>query len=133
MASRRTSIAAEWVDSALYTLNQLGFKEHQYVLVAHDDKKHFHIHAMVNTRFTLKPTERIHPLIVGSHSMAQCAIWKPSMAGLTRSVQCDGTKHRNRQCACHDPNALALRSAQQQPTGAAAQYEHYHDEESLQT
>jgi hypothetical protein len=28
---------------------------------------------------------------------------------------------------------IALRSAQQQPTGAAAQYEHYHDEDSLQT
>jgi hypothetical protein len=28
---------------------------------------------------------------------------------------------------------IALRSAQQQPTGAAAQYEHYHDENSLQT
>jgi len=59
MASRRTSVAAEWIDSALYTLNQLGFKEHQYVLVAHEDKKHFHIHVMVN---------RVHPETYKAHT-----------------------------------------------------------------
>ena len=50
---------AEWIDSALYTLNQLGFKEHQYVLVAHEDKKHFHIHVMVN---------RVHPETYKAHT-----------------------------------------------------------------
>ena len=50
---------AQWVDSALYTLNQLGFKEHQYVLVAHEDKKHFHIHVMVN---------RVHPETYKAHT-----------------------------------------------------------------
>src|SRR5208337_3642053 len=39
---------AQWTDSAVYTLNQLGYKDHQYVIVAHDDKKHFHIHIMLN-------------------------------------------------------------------------------------
>jgi hypothetical protein len=50
---------ADWIDCALYTLNQLGFKEHQYVLVAHDDKKHFHIHVMVN---------KVHPETYRAHT-----------------------------------------------------------------
>jgi hypothetical protein len=31
----------EWTDAALHTLKQHGFNEHLYVIVAHDDKKHF--------------------------------------------------------------------------------------------
>jgi hypothetical protein len=50
---------AEWADAALHTLKQLGFKEHLYVIVAHDDKKHFHIHIMVN---------KIHPETYRSHT-----------------------------------------------------------------
>ena len=65
--------------------------------------------------------------------MAQYAILKPSMAGPTRLVQCDGTRHRKRLCRTSKAERNASRSAQQHPTGAAAQYEHYHDEESLQT
>jgi hypothetical protein len=96
---------AEWVDSALYTLNQLGFKEHQYVLVAHDDKKHFHIHVMVN-RFIPKHTKPILRTEIGSLLMAQYAILKPSMAGPTRLVQCDGTRIGKWPCRHRKQNAM---------------------------
>lgn len=39
---------SQWVDCAYQAIKALGFQEHQYLIVAHDDKKHFHIHVMVN-------------------------------------------------------------------------------------
>jgi hypothetical protein len=123
---------AEWVDSALYTLNQLGFKEHQYVLVAHDDKKHFHIHVMVN---------RVHPETYKAHAPFRDWITLDSAARHLEAKY--GWSHtpgpmrwdEDRKMAVPASKAErnALRSAQQHPTGAAAQYEHYHDEESFQT
>jgi hypothetical protein len=123
---------AEWVDSALYTLNQLGFKEHQYVLVAHDDKKHFHIHAMVN---------KVHPETYKAHTPTYSWL---TLDGAIRHLEAKyGWSHtagpmrwdEDRKMAVRVSKAQrnASRSAQQQPTGAAAKYEHYHDEESLQT
>jgi hypothetical protein len=123
---------AEWVDSALYTLNQLGFKEHQYVLVAHDDKKHFHIHAMVN---------KVHPKSYRAHTPTyswltlDCAVrhleakygWSHTPGPMRWDEASQQAVRMSRS------ERIALRSAQQQPTGAAAQYEHYHDEDSLQT
>ena len=38
----------QWTDCAVHTLKALGYEDHQYMVVAHDDKKHFHIHIMVN-------------------------------------------------------------------------------------
>ena len=123
---------AEWVDSALYTLNQLGFKEHQYVLVAHDDKKHFHIHAMVN---------KVHPETYRAHTPTYSWL---TLDGAARRLEAKyGWSHTagpmrwdeasQQAVRMSRSERIALRSAQQQPTGAAAQYEHYHDEESLQT
>jgi hypothetical protein len=123
---------AEWVDSALYTLNQLGFKEHQYVLVAHDDKKHFHIHAMVN---------KVHPESYRAHTPTYSWL---TLDGAVRHLEAKyGWSHTpgpmrwdeasQQAVRMSRSERIALRSAQQQPTGAAAQYEHYHDEESLQT
>ena len=43
----------QWTDSAVQTLKALGYEHHQYMVVAHDDKKHFHIHIMVN---------KVHPV-----------------------------------------------------------------------
>ena len=50
---------AQWIDAAEYTLDQLGYKDHQYVVVAHDDKKHFHIHIMLN---------KVHPETYKAHT-----------------------------------------------------------------
>jgi hypothetical protein len=123
---------AEWVDSALYTLNQLGFKEHQYVLVAHDDKKHFHIHAMVN---------KVHPESYRAHIPTYSWL---TLDGAVRHLEAKyGWSHTAGPMRWDEDRKMAVRvskaernaswSAQQQPTGAAAKYEHYHDEESLQS
>jgi hypothetical protein len=116
----------------LYTLNQLGLKEHQYVIVAHDDKKHFHIHVMAN---------RVHPETYKAHTPYRDWI---TLDGAVRHLEAKyGWSHtpgpmrwdEDRKTAVPASKAErdAARSAQQHPTGAAAQYEHYHDEESLQT
>ena len=42
-------------------------------------------------------------------------------------------RNRNRLYPFQDPNVLRSDLPEQQPTGAAAKFEHYHDEESLQT
>ncbi len=123
---------AEWIDSALYTLNQLGFKEHQYVLVAHEDKKHFHIHVMVN---------RVHPETYKAHTPHRDWI---TLDGAVRHLEAKyGWSHTPGPMRWDEDRKMAVpasksernasRSVQQHPTGAAAQYEHYHDEESLQS
>jgi hypothetical protein len=123
---------AEWVDCALYTLNQLGFKEHQYVLVAHEDKKHFHIHVMVN---------RVHPETYKAHTPFRDWITLDSAARHLEAKY--GWSHTPGPMRWDEDRKMAVpaskaerdasRSAQQHPTGAAAQYEHHHNEESLQT
>ena len=123
---------AECTDAALHTLKQLGFNEHLYVIVVHDDKKHFHVHIMLN---------KIHPETYRAHT--------PSFSWLVldAAVRFLEAKHG----WAHTPGPTrweeesqqavrmsrsernALRSARQQPTGAAAQFEHYQDQESFQS
>jgi hypothetical protein len=123
---------AEWADAAVHTLKQLGFDKHLYVIVAHDDKKHFHIHIMLN---------KIHPITYRSHT--------PSFSWLTLDAAArfleakHGWAHtpgptrwdEESQQVVRTPRAErnALRCARQQPTGAAAQFEHYQDQESFQS
>jgi hypothetical protein len=49
----------QWERSAKFALKELGFAEHQYIIVAHDDKAHFHVHFMVN---------KIHPETYRAHT-----------------------------------------------------------------
>lgn len=42
----------QWESAAKKSIRQLGFEEHQYILGAHSDTEHFHVHVMVN---------RVHP------------------------------------------------------------------------
>ena len=49
----------QWHDAAERVLRELEFQDHQYVIVAHEDRAHFHIHIMVN---------RIHPETYRAHS-----------------------------------------------------------------
>ena len=100
--------------------------------VAHDDKKHFHIHIMVNkvhpetfkahtpyrNWLTLDAAMRVLEAKYGWTHTAGPTRWDEETKQVVRSSRSE----RN-----------ALRTARQQPTGAAAMYEHYHDEESLQT
>ena len=122
----------QWMDCASHTLNALGYRDHQYMVVAHDDKKHFHIHIMVN---------KVHPETFKAHTpyrnwltldaamrVLEAKYGWTHTAGPTRW---DEQSKQAVRASYSERNAL--RTAGQQPKGAAAKYEHYHDEESLQT
>src|SRR5579875_5736 len=49
---------AQWQSAAEKSLSALGFSEHQYLIVAHADREHFHVHVMVN---------RVHPETYRAH------------------------------------------------------------------
>jgi hypothetical protein len=102
------------------------------MVVAHDDRAHFHIHIMVNkvhpeTYRALTPFRNWLTLDAAARALEARYGWAHTL-GPTRwdeeSKQVVRTSRSERN---------ALRTARQQPTGAAAKYEHYHDEESLQT
>jgi len=122
----------QWTDCALHTLKALGYRDHQFMVVAHDDKKHFHIHIMVN---------KVHPETFRAHTPyrnwltldAAMRILEAKY-GWTHTAGPTRWDEESKQ-AVRAPRSErnALRTARQQPTGAAAKYEHYHDEESLQT
>jgi hypothetical protein len=122
----------QWTVCALYTLHKLGYQDHQYMVVAHDDRAHFHIHIMVNkvhpeTYRALTPFRNWFTLDAAARALEARYGWTHT-PGPTRwdeeskKVVPTSSSERN-----------ALRNARQQPTGAAAKVEHYHDEESLQT
>jgi hypothetical protein len=48
----------QWEDAARKTVQDLGFGEHQFLVVAHDDREHFHVHVLIN---------RIHPETYKAH------------------------------------------------------------------
>ena len=50
---------AEWEEAAKTSLQALGFADHQYMVVAHNDTDNFHIHLMVN---------RVHPETYNAHN-----------------------------------------------------------------
>ena len=122
----------QWTDCASYTLNALGYRDHQYMVVAHDDKKHFHIHIMVN---------KVHPETFKAHTPYRNWL---TLDGAMRVLEAKhGWTHTAGPTRWDEESKQAvraslserkaLRTAGQQPKGAAAKYEHYHDEESLQT
>lgn len=122
----------QWVDCALHTMRALGYEGHQFMIVAHDDKKHFHIHIMLNKVhmetlrahtpyrdwFTLDAAVRFHEAKHGwTHTPGPMRWDEESKKAVLQS-----RSERN-----------ASLSVQQHPTGAAAQFEHYQDQESFQT
>jgi hypothetical protein len=122
----------QWTDCALHTLKALGYRDHQFMIVAHDDKKHFHIHIMVN---------KVHPETFKAHTpyrnwltLDAAVRFLEAKHGWTHTPGPTRWDEESQQAVCTSRSERnALRSARQQPTGAAAKYEHYHDEESLQT
>jgi len=122
----------QWMDCASYTLNALGYQDHQYMVVAHDDKKHFHIHIMVN---------KVHPETFKAHTPYRNWLTLDSAMRVLEArygwTHTDGPtrwdEESKQAVRASYSERNALRTAQQQPTGAAAKFEHYHDEESLQT
>jgi len=101
------------------------------MIVAHDDKKHFHIHIMLN-KVHMETSEHIRPIAIGSLSMPRCAslseTWLDTHAGPMR-----WDEESKKAVLQSRSERSASRSAQQQPTGAAAQFEHYQDQESFQS
>ena len=122
----------QWTDCALHTLRELGYQDHQYMVVAHDDKKHFHIHIMVN---------KVHPETFKAHTpyrnwLTLDAAMRVLEAkyGWTHTAGPTRWDEQSKQAVrASRSERNALHTAGQQPKGAAAQFEHYHDEESLQT
>jgi len=122
----------QWTDSAVQTLKALGYEDHQYMIVAHDDKRHFHIHIMVNKvhPVTLRaptPYRNWLALDAAARSLEAKYGWAHT-PGMTR-----WDEESKQAVPISRSERIALRSAREQPTGAAAQFEHYHDKESLQT
>ena len=122
----------QWTDAALRTLKALGYKDHQYMIVAHDDKKHFHIHVMVNKVHpeTLRATtpHQSHTLL---HTAARQLETKYNWAHTPGLARWDADTEQAVPTSRSERNAS--RSARQHPTGAAAQFEHYQDQESFQS
>jgi hypothetical protein len=123
---------AQWTDLAVYTLNQLGYKDHQYVIVAHDDKKHFHIHIMLNKvhprTFKARTPYRNWIILDAAVRSLEAKYGWSHTAGPTRWDEATQKAVRTSRAERN-----ASRPIREQPTGAAAQFEHYHDEESLQS
>ena len=122
----------QWAGSALHTLKALGYQGHQFLIVAHDDKKHFHIHIMVN---------KVHPGTL--KALTPFRNWLTLDAAVRFLEAKYGWAHTPGPTRWDEESKQAvpisrserdsLRTARQQPTGAAAKFEHYHDEESIQT
>jgi hypothetical protein len=102
------------------------------MIVAHDDKKHFHIHIMVN---------KVHPETFKAHTpyrnwltLDAAVRFLEAKYGWSHTVGPTRWDEESKQAVRTSRSERnALRAARQHPTGVAAQFEHYHDEESLQT
>jgi len=122
----------QWTDSAVQTLKALGYEGHQYMVVAHDDKKHFHIHIMVNKvhPVTLRAPTRYNNWLA-LDAAARCLEAKYGWAQTPGMTRWDEESKQAVRLSRSERDAL--RSAREQPTGAAAQFEHYQDQESFQS
>jgi hypothetical protein len=89
-------------------MKALGYEGHQFMIVAHDDKKHFHIHIMLNKVHPWRLSEHIRHIVTGSLSMPQYASLKRNMAGHTRRVRCDGMRNQKRLYCNRNPSAMRL-------------------------
>jgi hypothetical protein len=123
---------SQWTDSALHTLKALGYEDHQFMIVAHDDKRHFHIHIMLNKVHpeTLRAPTRYNNWLAldAAARLLEAKYGWAHTPGMTR-----WDEESKQAVPISRSERNALRYARQQPTGAAAKFEHYHDEESLQT
>jgi hypothetical protein len=102
------------------------------MIVAHDDKKHFHIHIMVNKVHpeTLRAPTRYNNWLAldAAARLLEAKYGWAHTPGMTR-----WDEESKQAVPLSRSERNALRYARQQPTGAAAQVEHYQDQESLQS
>jgi hypothetical protein len=122
----------QWVDCALHTLKALGYEGHQFLIVAHDDKKHFHIHIMLN-KVHLE-TLRAHTPYRDWFTLDAAVRYLEAKHGWAHTLGPMRWDEDTQQSVLQSKSERhASRSAQQHPTGAAAQFEHYQDQESFQS
>ena len=122
----------QWVDCALHTLKALGYEGHQFMIVAHDDKKHFHIHIMLN-KVHLE-TLRAHTPYRDWFTLDAAVRFLEAKHGWAHTPGPMRWDEDTQQAVLQSKSERnASRSAQQHPTGAAAQFEHYQDQESFQS
>jgi len=122
----------QWVDCALHTLKALGYEGHQFIIVAHDDKKHFHIHIMLN-KVHLE-TLRAHTPYRDWFTLDAAVRFLEAKHGWAHTPGPMRWDEDTQQAVLQSKSERnASRSAQQHPTGAAAQLEHYQDQESFQS
>ncbi len=122
----------QWVDCALHTLKALGYEGHQFMIVAHDDKKHFHIHIMLNK--VHMETLRAHTPYRDWFTLDAAVRFLEAKHGWTHTPGPMRWDEESKKAVLQSRSERSeSRSAQQHPTGAAAQFEHYQDQESFQT
>jgi hypothetical protein len=122
----------QWVDCALHTMKALGYEGHQFMIVAHDDKKHFHIHIMLNK--VHMETLRAHTTYRDWFTLDAAVRFLEAKHGWTHTPGPMRWDEESKKAVLQSRSERsASRSAQQQPTGAAAQFEHYQDQESFQS
>jgi hypothetical protein len=122
----------QWTDSALHTLKALGYEGHQFMIVAHDDKKHFHIHIMLN-KVHLE-TLRAHTPYRDWFTLDAAVRFLEAKHGWSHTPGPMRWDEDTQQAVMQSKSERnASRSGRQHPTGAAAQFEHYQDQESFQS
>jgi hypothetical protein len=130
----------QWHAAALKTLDALGFKEHQYVCVSHDDRAHFHAHVMVNrihphtyraltpfySQFTLHKTMRELEHEQGWNQSPGLFRWDEKTQAAVRN-----TRDEMRKISAQFKGVAPGVEASSPTLGRAAKLEHFNDAESL--
>jgi hypothetical protein len=102
------------------------------MIVAHDDKKHFHIHIMLNK--VHMETLRAHTPYRDWFTLDAAVRFLEAKHGWTHTPGPMRWDEESKKAVLQSRSERnASRSAQQHPSGAAAQFEHYQDQESFQT
>jgi hypothetical protein len=113
-------------------MKALGYEGHQFMIVAHDDKRHFHIHIMLNK--VHMETLRAHTPYRDWFTLDAAVRFLEAKHGWTHTPGPMRWDDDTQQAVLQSKSERnASRSAQQHPTGAAAQFEHYQDQESFQS
>jgi Relaxase/Mobilisation nuclease domain/Large polyvalent protein-associated domain 7 len=123
-------IRAQWEEAARKTIQDLWFGEHQFLVVAHDDREHFHVHVLIN---------RIHPETYRAHYPAF------SKRGLDKSLReiehAQGWKPSPGLCRWDAQLARAIKNSREDMAAyreragvgrVAQKVEHFQDAESLE-
>lgn len=135
-----TPTKEQWQEAVTHTLDALGWKDHQWLAVSHEDTGNFHVHVMAN---------KVHPETYRSHTpdwmhktLDKCCREIEAKQGWAHS---NGLYRWDNEARAAVPVPREEREAQRQAndakraergeaaTGKAAKMEQFRDSESLQT